>query len=923
MCPVAASPLKLRLSAALIACFFAAAALCQGSSELLGGAIPVKPSWALTRQLQGHTVRPQSVFDLNCPGGPPAALIPLKQPFTCRLEGNRLLDGSLEGRGFVIVPAFSDPQVGGVLWLVEEMRLEGRERAWFLRLRIPLGEAFSAITAATLVEESPVSGPLGVLLFTFEDRAPCIVPRDGEGRFLFDSPIPVLWNLDPQRVLSLSCDPISGEILIAYSTIEAGREVVRIVVANLVPDSVLPLPRLEVVKSFAPPVGVASPGFAAWCDRGGQRGIVVPVGLASHEGLLWIPCPGPIFRGVELPPGGLLFGRLAGVSDRFLCRAAVGRRSLYVIGAQTGRVYEFDPGEFKPSSRLPDSLSFAPVLGQQASRFITWIWGESGFASVVPWEVAVFHGEEPVLPEPVPASEGKIKIEGLLPGSRLDFVVQSRSVDGRRILVSSPSASLRIPAEKSWSVLHFAKPFRVTGIDVSLQDLTLLCSDQKGGLFSFPLDEATACAEAGTWDEPCVSELDNEPALRPSGFEPARGFVTAFCVGGGGDLYLFNLKLNKSEVSVYTKRSGAVSYLVAPADNPRYFGDAAFDRQDNVIVLADRAAGRLLVLDPATADLKDFEVFLPGAGAFPGRPGVLPGSGPLGVAVDENRLFLLLRDPGHGEVILWQLEKGRSPALPVPVEVVPVEEDWTVAGLCVFSLGQARYAMVACNTNLGSVVLVRKLPRLNGEALWWEELDLEPGEAYIGGPFGCPGLDGVRYAVTLSREDQSSSSAPVLVDVRVEHQGRRAEWLPSISLHPGGVAVRTFTTHGQVRVTFVAKRSNEESCRLRAVVTALGEGTGCFYGTSPFVRGDVNGSGHVEIGDAITLLGYLFGGQDADSCADAADANDDGKHTVADPIALLQYLFGGGPPLPPPFPGCGQDPTPDPFPACKTYSACR
>ncbi len=54
-----------------------------------------------------------------------------------------------------------------------------------------------------------------------------------------------------------------------------------------------------------------------------------------------------------------------------------------------------------------------------------------------------------------------------------------------------------------------------------------------------------------------------------------------------------------------------------------------------------------------------------------------------------------------------------------------------------------------------------------------------------------------------------------------------------------------------------------------------------------FLRGDANADNRVDIGDAITILGYLFGAAQDPSkakvaqCLDAADANDDGARSIS------------------------------------------
>lgn len=88
----------------------------------------------------------------------------------------------------------------------------------------------------------------------------------------------------------------------------------------------------------------------------------------------------------------------------------------------------------------------------------------------------------------------------------------------------------------------------------------------------------------------------------------------------------------------------------------------------------------------------------------------------------------------------------------------------------------------------------------------------------------------------------------------------------------------------------------------------------------PFIRGDANADGGLDVADAIRTLGYLFGGQSVTDCLRAFDANDDGDVNVADAIRVLGYLFSGGADLPAPFPACGLDLTPDALPCMA--SAC-
>ncbi len=89
---------------------------------------------------------------------------------------------------------------------------------------------------------------------------------------------------------------------------------------------------------------------------------------------------------------------------------------------------------------------------------------------------------------------------------------------------------------------------------------------------------------------------------------------------------------------------------------------------------------------------------------------------------------------------------------------------------------------------------------------------------------------------------------------------------------------------------------------------------------APFVRGDINGDGGVDIGDAVTGLGILFTGT-ATTCFDALDTNDDGGADIGDPVYLLSNLFSMGPPMADPTTACGPDPTDDSL-ECVTFDGC-
>lgn len=74
---------------------------------------------------------------------------------------------------------------------------------------------------------------------------------------------------------------------------------------------------------------------------------------------------------------------------------------------------------------------------------------------------------------------------------------------------------------------------------------------------------------------------------------------------------------------------------------------------------------------------------------------------------------------------------------------------------------------------------------------------------------------------------------------------------------------------------------------------------------TPFIRGEINGDGTIDIGDAIALLSFLFTNGPEANPAEAGDVNGDGMTDVADVIYLLAFQFSNGPVPPAPFPDPG------------------
>lgn len=83
------------------------------------------------------------------------------------------------------------------------------------------------------------------------------------------------------------------------------------------------------------------------------------------------------------------------------------------------------------------------------------------------------------------------------------------------------------------------------------------------------------------------------------------------------------------------------------------------------------------------------------------------------------------------------------------------------------------------------------------------------------------------------------------------------------------------------------------------------------FGAGPFIRGDVNQDGDVDMTDGIMVLRVVILGDGEFECEKAADANDTAHVDFSDGIYLLQFLFLGAAPPPSPFPDSGFDNRPE------------
>ncbi len=111
---------------------------------------------------------------------------------------------------------------------------------------------------------------------------------------------------------------------------------------------------------------------------------------------------------------------------------------------------------------------------------------------------------------------------------------------------------------------------------------------------------------------------------------------------------------------------------------------------------------------------------------------------------------------------------------------------------------------------------------------------------------------------------------------------------------------------GALRRDNSARRGVAATTVALGVVTVLLLAPRATSAATPFIRGDSNGDGEIEISDAIFTLRYLFASGDTPGCVAATDTNGDDQSDIGDAITLLNYLFVSGSAPAAPFPECGE-----------------
>lgn len=214
-----------------------------------------------------------------------------------------------------------------------------------------------------------------------------------------------------------------------------------------------------------------------------------------------------------------------------------------------------------------------------------------------------------------------------------------------------------------------------------------------------------------------------------------------------------------------------------------------------------------------------------------------------------------------------------------------------------------------------------------------------PDERFYSLDLNPAGGTGFTFAVILGRDSSAAVAIPAGLDQHIlspRYQIAAAAagtTQVQITEDLGSPKVKTI-----LDVKGVAKTPTATPAPITTTTLTITEGP------APFLRGDTNQSGKLDISDAILILDYLFqgsrlpaGAPTRDGCAVAMnvdgstgdgtpDVEDERDINATDAIVLLRYIFpiAASPPAPAaPFPQCGPSPNPiDAGITCTTFQ-CR
>ena len=64
---------------------------------------------------------------------------------------------------------------------------------------------------------------------------------------------------------------------------------------------------------------------------------------------------------------------------------------------------------------------------------------------------------------------------------------------------------------------------------------------------------------------------------------------------------------------------------------------------------------------------------------------------------------------------------------------------------------------------------------------------------------------------------------------------------------------------------------------------------------APYVHGDANHDGTIDISDVVYLISYIFSGGPEPSPTAAGDSDCSGTIDISDAVYMISYIFSGGP----------------------------
>lgn len=222
---------------------------------------------------------------------------------------------------------------------------------------------------------------------------------------------------------------------------------------------------------------------------------------------------------------------------------------------------------------------------------------------------------------------------------------------------------------------------------------------------------------------------------------------------------------------------------------------------------------------------------------------------------------------------------------------------------------------VPTGVTMRQAILVVEARRASGFPLELLEGPRLPAWAGEGGPPEAgylAGQPGRGYAkITSDGRDErvfDSEATSILADTRLAARSSDlSSYRFSLNGYQGPVAVRARVIHRRFWRDLRDERGFPDGDTLMAERAETVPG-----GPPEFIRGDADGSGRLDLTDALVTLGFYFRGDPGMlPCPDAADADDSGKLEITDGIRILGRLFLGDPPLPAPFPEAGPDPNQD------------